>query len=225
MCSTCSMPSIDILRLEGVVPEVFASDTTHVGGDVWLTDLVLERGRTYRVEAASGRGKSSLCAYLYGLRADYRGHIYIGGRDAATLTVADWCALRRRHLAYVPQGLDLFADLSALDNVLIKNRLTGFRTEAGIRADFDRLGLGGLADRPAGRLSVGQQQRVAIIRALCQPFDFILLDEPVSHLDEANNRLCAALVAECAAAQGAAVVATSVGNPLAVTGDVMTLAL
>ncbi len=63
-------------------------------------------------------------------------------------------------------------------------------------------------------MSIGQQQRVAIIRSICQPFDFILLDEPVSHLDEDNNRIAAAIIGREAERQGAAIVSTSVGNPL-----------
>lgn len=71
----------------------------------------------------------------------------------------------------------------------------------------------------AAFLSIGQQQRVAIIRALCQPFDFILLDEPVSHLDEMNNRLAAKLIAEEAASQGAGIISTSVGNNVLINVD------
>ena len=63
-------------------------------------------------------------------------------------------------------------------------------------------------------MSIGQQQRVAIIRSIRQPFDFILLDEPVSHLDPDNNRIAAGIIAEEAERQGAAVISTSVGNPL-----------
>ncbi len=63
-------------------------------------------------------------------------------------------------------------------------------------------------------LSVGQQQRVAIIRALCQPFDFLLIDEPVSHLDARNNTIAATLIQEEAEANGATVIATSVGNKI-----------
>jgi len=221
------MPSTELRRisLAGVVPEVFAADGEAVRSDVWLTDLCLERGQIYNVEASSGRGKSSLCAYLYGLRTDYRGRICFDGADISAFGIERWCGLRRSHLAYLPQGLDLFAELSALDNVLLKNRLTDFRTEAEIRSDFERLGVDDRIGVPAGRLSVGQQQRVALIRALCQPFDFVLLDEPVSHLDPANNRLCAELVEERAAGQGAAVVATSVGCPLDLRGSVKILKL
>ena len=77
-----------------------------------------------------------------------------------------------------------------------------------------RLGILFRRDYPAGRMSIGQQQRLAIIRALCQPFDFILLDEPVSHLDEENNRIAAEIIAEEARRQGAGIISTSVGNHL-----------
>ncbi len=79
---------------------------------------------------------------------------------------------------------------------------------------LQRLEVDWKADSPAGRLSVGQQQRVAIIRALCQPFDFLLIDEPVSHLDARNNRTVAQLIEEEAAACSASVIATSVGNKI-----------
>lgn len=192
---------------------------------VWDADLTLRRGVQYQINAASGMGKSSLCAFLVGLRTDFAGHIFFDSRDTATLRINGWCRLRREAIAYLPQGLDLFPELSAIDNILLKNRLSDMRTEAEIRAMLERLGVAGRADVPAGRLSVGQQQRVALVRALCQPADFILLDEPVSHLDRENNRLCAAMVAETADALGAAVVATSVGNPLALPGETVQISL
>lgn len=97
---------------------------------------------------------------------------------------------------------------------MIKNRLTDFRSGDEIRRMLSRLEIEGKAGERAGRLSVGQQQRAAIIRALCQPFDFILIDEPVSHLDARNNQAVASLIAEEAGRQGAAVIATSVGNKI-----------
>ena len=76
------------------------------------------------------------------------------------------------------------------------------------------LGIDSRADYPVGRMSIGQQQRVAIIRSICQPFDFIVLDEPVSHLDEENNRIAARMVMREADRQGAGIITTSVGNRL-----------
>ena len=64
----------------------------------------------------------------------------------------------------------------------------------------------------AGKLSFGQQQRVAFIRALCQPFDFLFLDEPISHLDDDNSRIMGELIITEAKAQGAGVIATSIGK-------------
>ncbi|MBO5855896.1 MAG: ABC transporter ATP-binding protein, partial [Alistipes sp.] len=60
------------IRLNNVVPEIFAN-RSDISSDIWLNDVVLERGKSYLIEAASGTGKSSLCSYLYGQRGDYRG--------------------------------------------------------------------------------------------------------------------------------------------------------
>lgn len=179
---------------------------------VWLTDLEFERGNYYLIEAESGAGKSSLCSYIYGLRRDYEGKLSFNGEDTARFNIEHWCELRQRHLAYLPQEMHLFPELTAFENVELKNRLSGRKSAAQIREMFERLGVADRADRLAGKLSVGQQQRVAVIRSLCQPFDFLLIDEPVSHLDDKSNRAVAELVNEEAAVQGAAVIATSVGN-------------
>ena len=79
---------------------------------------------------------------------------------------------------------------------------------------FERLGIADKQQSLVGKMSIGQQQRVAIVRTLCQPCDFFLLDEPVSHLDAGNNRAVAELVMEEAARLGAGIIATSVGNNL-----------
>lgn len=125
-----------------------------------------------------------------------------------------WQELRRRNLAYLPQELSLFPELTALQNIQLKNSLTGWKTAEEINVWMDALGISSRRDYPVGKMSIGQQQRVGIIRALCQPFDFILLDEPVSHLDEENNRLAAKIIMEEASRQGAGIISTSVGNPL-----------
>lgn len=71
----------------------------------------------------------------------------------------------------------------------------------------------------AGKLSFGQQQRVAFIRALCQPFDFLFLDEPISHLDDDNSRIMGELIIAEAKAQGAGVIATSIGKHIELPYD------
>lgn len=211
--------TIGRIELKNVLPRVFRDPdggaAAVADSEVWLADLRFERGGIYMVAAESGGGKSSLCSFIYGNRDDYEGTILFDGVDTRGFSVDKWCEIRRESIALLPQDMRVFAELTAMENVQLKNRLTDFRTEKEIRLMFERFELLSKIDEPVGRLSVGQQQRVAIIRALCQPFSFLLLDEPVSHLDERNNRTAAALITEAAAAQNAAVIATSVGNQLA----------
>lgn len=196
-----------------MLPRVFVNENIPES-DVWNEELTLYRGNNYLIEAASGGGKSSMCAYVYGARVDYEGELSFNGKDTRGFSIAEWQEIRRRHIAYLPQELDLFPELTAWENILLKNTLTHHFGDKDIERMLDELGIASRRDYPAGRMSIGQQQRVAIIRSLCQPFDFILLDEPVSHLDEGNNRIVADMIAREAERQGAAVISTSVGNPL-----------
>lgn len=196
-----------------MLPRVFAGeDIPH--SEIWLTERIFERGRHYLIEAPSGGGKSSLMAFMFGARHDYEGRLLFNGRNTSSLSIDIWQSIRRRNIAYLPQDLDLFPELTCIENIRLKNNLTGHVPEKRIQEWLERLGIAFRRDYPAGRMSIGQQQRLAIIRALCMPFDFILLDEPVSHLDAANNMTAAEIIAEEAARQGAGVISTSVGNPL-----------
>ena len=190
-----------------------------IQSEVWLQNITLERGKRYLISAESGTGKSSMCSYIYGYRQDYSGVIAFDGKDIHSLSVDQWCDIRQRHIAYLPQDMRLFGELTAMENVELKNRLTGFKSNEEIRRLFEIMGIADKQDSLASKLSIGQQQRVAIIRTLCQLCDFILLDEPVSHLDEDNNRIVAELIAQEAARQGAGVIATSVGNHLKMEVD------
>lgn len=213
LCGCYPSQFMEKIELNNTLPAVFAGREP-VPSDVWQCDLAMERGKHYLIVAESGTGKSSLCAYLYGYRVDYTGTMRFDQRDIRTLTVSEWCDVRQRHIAYLPQELRLFPELTALENIQLKNRLTGHKTEREVRDWFDMLGIPDKIDSPVAKLSIGQQQRVAIIRTLCQPAEFILLDEPVSHLDDTNNHIVAQLVLDEANRQGASVIATSVGNHL-----------
>ncbi len=208
--------------LDNLLPEVFAGpDAAPRPSGVWRQRLTIRRGDDLLVQAESGTGKSSLCSYIYGARTDYRGRILFDGDDIRTFGTARWCDLRCRSLAWLPQEMRLFAELSVMENIMIKNRLTDRLTATEIHAMLERLEIDDKADTPAGLLSVGQQQRAAIIRAVAQPFDFLILDEPVSHLDRRNNEAVAALVCERARAEGGSVIATSVGNHLAIDATIV----
>lgn len=207
------MDRINTIELENLLPLVFEGERIPQS-EIWDGRAEFCRPGLYMVEARSGGGKSSLVSFIYGARCDYRGRILFNGKDIRSLTISEWQELRRCHLGYLPQELMLFPELTAVENIEIKNSLTRFRKREEIIGMLGALGMGDRVDWPAGRLSVGQQQRVAIVRALCQPMDFLLIDEPVSHLDADNNLIAAEMIATEAARQGAAVIATSVGNPL-----------
>lgn len=206
---------IERIKLIDLLPIVFR-DEKFPASEVWHKELIFQRGNNYMIEAQSGGGKSSLCAFLYGSRCDYDGTLYFDDEDVSRFGINRWQSLRRTSLAYLPQELMLFPELSAIDNIRLKNNLIpgGSVSEEKIAEWLERLGISARRDFPVGRMSVGQKQRVAFIRSLCQPFDFILLDEPVSHLDRENNLIVSALVTEVATKQGAGIISTSVGNPL-----------
>ena len=211
------MELINKITLINTLPCVFAGaeqDVPVVNSELWLHHVEFDRGTSYMVEAESGTGKSSMCSFIYGNRRDYSGKITFNDRDVSTYNVAEWCEVRRRHLALLPQEMRLFSELTAMENIMIKNRLTDRFTESEIRYLLAELEIEHKADQLAARLSIGQQQRVAIVRTLCQPFDFIILDEPVSHLDSRNNGIVAALVKRVADQNEAGIITTSVGNPL-----------
>jgi ABC-type lipoprotein export system ATPase subunit len=202
---------MDKIQLIHTLPHVFANRDDIVS-DIWQKDVTFEKGRIYLVEANSGTGKSSLCSYIYGYRHDYQGQILFDGEDTSRYTVAQWTDIRKKHFALLWQELRLFPELTAMENVEIKNKLTGFQKKKQIKEWFDLLGIADKQDTKIGRMSFGQQQRVALIRALCQPFDFLFVDEPISHLDDTNSEIMGRIMTAEAQRQGAGIIATSIGK-------------
>jgi ABC-type lipoprotein export system ATPase subunit len=180
--------------------------------NVFATESQLEKGKNYLVVAASGKGKSTLLHILYGLRKDYEGKVAFGGRDIRQFSPDDWAEARQSQFAMVFQDLRLFPQLSALDNILLKSSLTSAVSEAEIREMAGRLGVDAVLGQLTETLSYGQRQRIAIIRALCQPFDYLLLDEPFSHLDEENIRRASGLIDEICQKQNAGKIMVSLGE-------------
>ena len=199
------------ISLNNTLPNVFLQ-RTDIQSDIWRQQVSLEKGQTYLVEASSGTGKSSLCSFIIGYRKDYDGKILFDGKDSREFSTKDWTELRQRHISMLFQELRLFPELTAMENVEIKNSLTGFKGRKEIEGWFEALGIADKVDAPVRLLSFGQQQRVAMIRALVQPFDFLLADEPISHLDETNSQVMADIMMEEAHRQGAGIVITSIGK-------------
>lgn len=199
------------IHLDNTLPNVFLQ-RTDIESDIWRQQVTLEKGKTYLVEASSGTGKSSLCSFIIGYRKDFDGKILFDGRDSSKLTTSDWTKLRQSHISLLFQELRLFPELTAMENIEIKNSLTGFKTKGEIEQWFEALGIADKMQSPVRLLSFGQQQRVAMIRALVQPFDFLLADEPISHLDDENSKVMAHIMTEEASRQGAGIVITSIGK-------------
>lgn len=201
------------IHLRQTLPQVFA-DRDAITSDIWHQQITFSKGKSYLIEAASGTGKSSLCSYIYGYRRDYQGIINFDERNIHSLSVSEWGNIRRQSLSILFQELRIFPELTALENVLLKNRLTNHKKKKEIIALFETMGIADKTDVKAGKLSFGQQQRVAFIRSLCQPFDFIFLDEPVSHLDDENGAIMSRLLTEEAGRQQAGIIVTSIGKHL-----------
>ena len=199
---------METIELQQTLPEVFAGRDSIIS-DVWHRQVAFQRGKTYLVEAVSGTGKSSLCSFIYGYRKDYQGIICFDGENVKNFSVSRWVEIRKRSLSMLFQELRLFPELTAWENVQLKNSLTGYCKRKQIEDWFSRLGISDKWDQQIGKMSFGQQQRVAFVRALCQPFDFIFLDEPVSHLDDGNGKIMADILHEEAEKQGAGIIVTS----------------
>ena len=180
------------------------SESEVAGSDIYLQPSVrFEQGRRYMVCARSGHGKTSLLNFIYGSSSHYDGTVRFHDDDSTPLE------RRRRKLSYLFQDLRLFPELTALENILIKNNLTEFKSTAQIEAMLDRVLAPEKKHQPVATLSLGQRQRVAAVRALCQPFEFLLMDEPFSHIDHESAQDVAALVLCEVEAQGAGLIVTA----------------
>jgi ABC-type lipoprotein export system ATPase subunit len=197
--------------LHSVLPH-FISDARERVSEIWRSNVTFRRGESCLVSATSGAGKSSLLSYIYGERTDYSGEICFDGSNIEKLRGKDRDNIRQRHIGIVFQGLRLFPELTAWENIAIKNRLTRHKTDEEIRQLIVDVKLGDKINEKAAKLSFGQQQRIAILRALCQPFDFLLLDEPFSHLDEGNIRLLTEIIDREVQSRNAGLIVCSLGQ-------------
>lgn len=209
---------INSIEIKNLLPEVFKGmeDSARIRtSQIWeVPSFIIERGCKICIQAESGCGKSSLLSYIFGNRRDYIGDILFDGKNIKSFDIQKWCDIRTINIALLPQEMRLFAELTVMQNIQLKNDKTKHKTVDEIRMFLSKLGIEDKKDILIKNLSIGQQQRVALIRTICQPFDFIFLDEPVSHLDESNNKIVADIVEEEAAAQSAGIISTSVGNNL-----------
>jgi lipoprotein-releasing system ATP-binding protein len=181
-------------RLGEPVLEVRGLKRSFVQGEVRIdvlrgVDLDVRRGEIVALLGPSGSGKSTLLQAVGLLEGGFEGSIRIAGEEVAELSDANRTRVRRDTLGFVYQFHHLLPDFSAVENVIIPQLVRGAtRPEAQARAE-SVLGVLGLAERLTHRpskLSGGEQQRVAVARALANRPALVLADEPTGNLDEAT---------------------------------------
>ena len=193
------------LQLQNLLPEYFP-ESRKQGSEIWGKDLRFNKGEMVKIVAPSGSGKTSITHFIYGIRHEYLGRITYGDASIEGFTPEDFARYRKDHISIVFQDLRLFPEQTVAENLELKRQLNPFHPAEKIREMAARLGIEDRLETKARTCSYGEQQRVAIIRSLLQPFDFLLLDEPFSHLDNRNSEKAMELMLEEASLRGAAIV-------------------
>ncbi|MDB4324627.1 ATP-binding cassette domain-containing protein [Crocinitomicaceae bacterium] len=199
------------IELKNVMPKPLAS-IQHGEKSIWGSHVILHPAKKIVLNASSGKGKSTFASTVFGIRDDYSGRIEYDKRDIKTFSVDEWTEIRKNKIAVVFQDLQLFLTLSVRENLLLKNSLSDTFTEGELKTLLEKLEIDDKWNQKCGLLSMGQQQRVAIIRSLAQPFDWLLMDEPFSHLDIENTNRCLSIIADRTNGQNAGFVITTLGN-------------
>lgn len=191
-----------------IVPHPFSDGNFHPDS-LWGKEISIQSPNRVLVQAVSGKGKSTFINAIYGIRKDFEGTILLNESSTKDLTFQEWSQIRSEKLSVVFQDLQLIPHLSIAENLALKNNLTHHKSVEEQKEWIEKIGLIDKWNTPVGILSYGQQQRVAIIRALLQPFEVILLDEPFAHLDEENSKICYEIIKNEALKNNATIVLTT----------------
>jgi ABC-type lipoprotein export system ATPase subunit len=201
-----------VIQLENIVPTFLEKEKIEQS-QIWGHTHTFKKGEKIQIVAPSGSGKTSFMHFLYGLRKDYTGEIRTMNelskvhensiKNYSAITLAK---KREETISIIFQDLRLFSNHTVAENIEIKRILNPYHATSRIQEMAAQLGIANKLNQIAGTCSYGEQQRIAIIRALQQPFSFIILDEPFSHLDEANSKKAMQLIEAEAAERGAGII-------------------
>ena len=191
-------------------------------------DLSVAAGEIVVLLGRSGSGKSTLLNLVSGIDRPTSGTVRVEGVDVAALSETARTRLRRRRIGFIFQFYNLIPTLTVEENLRLPLELNGVDGAGGRTRARALLGEVGLADRAASfpdRLSGGEQQRVAVARALVHEPALVLADEPTGNLDAESARQVLALLAGLARREGKTVIAASHSEEVAALADrVLTLA-
>jgi len=174
-------------------------------GAVDSVSLRVAAGTSVAITGPSGSGKTTLLNLIGGLDRPSAGAIAVAGRDLAALSSDELAAYRRETVGFVFQAFRLLPYLTALENVALPLLLAGVARAAATeraREGVGRVGLAARAGHKPSQLSAGEQQRVAVARAIANRPALLLADEPTGNLDEASARALLDLFAELRAERG-----------------------
>lgn len=170
-------------------------------------------GEVLALEGRSGSGKSTLCQLIAGLEPPDRGAVTVLGGPAAAIT--DWSVV-----SFLPQRFGLAAELTVAENAAFPCWMAGQAEPTGL---YELLDLAHLTGRLPSEVSLGEQQRTALARAMALQPDVLVLDEPTSHQDEDHVDVVTAALAELAGGGTTVVVATHDPRVVAIAGRVVHL--
>ena len=185
------------IELKQIVPIPLKDKFAQRNSDLWNQTVLFQHAEWVKIKAPSGTGKTTFIHTLYKLRHDYSGQVYYDDQEIKNISGDALAQIRQQKISIVFQDLRLFPSLTARENIELKRVLqTPFYEATMIDEMAEKLGVRAILNQRAGLCSYGEQQRIAIIRSLIQPFDWLLLDEPFSHLDQDNIVKAATLIAE-----------------------------
>lgn len=186
-----------IISLENLVPIPLKDRLLHRRSDIWNSTVTLQEGDWVKVKAPSGSGKTTLVHIIYKLRNDYEGSVLLNHQSTRQIEEDGLALFRQQELSIIFQDLRLFSNLTGRENIELNRVLQKPYYEATVVDRMaEQLGVTHVLEQNASICSYGEQQRLAIIRALVQPFSWLIMDEPFSHLDRENTRKAAELIQE-----------------------------
>lgn len=197
-----------LLHLTGLV-KTFASPTGERTTIIDVPRFSLEPREQVGVKGASGSGKTTLLNLIAGILVADRGQIVLAGTELTTLSESARDRLRATTIGYVFQSFNLLQGYTALENVLLGMLFGPGPDVSHARSLLDQVGLAHRLNYRPAQLSIGQQQRVAVARALANRPQLVLADEPTGNLDQKHAREAIALVRDTCRENGAALLLVS----------------
>jgi ABC-type lipoprotein export system ATPase subunit len=197
-----------VLRLEGVKKGYAAPE----GGRVEVLDVPsfeLGAGEQVALRGSSGAGKTTLLHIVAGIVKPDAGEVHVAGADVAKLSEAARDHWRAKHVGYIYQSFHLLQGFTALENVALAMKFGAGVDLEKARSLLQQVGLGSRLDYKPRQLSIGQQQRVAVARALANSPQLVLADEPTGNLDREHADAALELVLSMCKSSGAALLLVS----------------